>query len=143
MIVRGPGVASGRASQADCWAGDAHAARNSTYKAPVLIGKDYYSLYYPVWCIGDTQYYVMKASIQHQKEDPWKALYQKGEIRILNQKGEIRILKDPLEVRFDAFYHEQPKVSFESCEPRYVQEKEGPQDVDVFKDADHHVELRR
>ena len=49
---------------------------------------------------------------------PWKALH---------PSGDVDSLRDALSLRFDAFYHQQAKVSFDRCEPGYILDAEGPQ----------------
>lgn len=50
--------------------------------------------------------------------EPWK---------VLHPQGDVESLSDALKVRFDAFYEEQTKVSFNRCENGYIIDAEGPQ----------------
>lgn len=50
--------------------------------------------------------------------EPWK---------VLHPQGDVASLSDALKVRFDAFYEEQVKVSFDRCELGYLIDAEGPQ----------------
>lgn len=50
--------------------------------------------------------------------EPWK---------VLHPQGDVTSLSDALKVRFDAFYKEQVKVSFNRCELGYIIGSEGPQ----------------
>lgn len=56
--------------------------------------------------------------------EPWK---------VLHPQGDVTSLSDALRVRFDAFYEEQVKVSFNRCELGYIIDAEGPQAVDVTR----------
>ena len=55
---------------------------------------------------------------------PWRALH---------PEGDVRSLADALGRRFDDFYAEQPKVSFDECAPGYLVDVEGPQEHHVYK----------
>jgi N-acetylglucosamine-6-sulfatase len=54
---------------------------------------------------------------------PWKKLF---------PHGGVDTLMDALAHDFDAFFFEQPKVSFDSCELGYIKEMEGPQHANIF-----------
>ncbi|KAK5123454.1 hypothetical protein LTR85_002492 [Meristemomyces frigidus] len=56
---------------------------------------------------------------------------------VLHPDGDIKTLKDALDSSYDAFYDDQPKVSFSSCEMGYLVDAEGPQHVDVWEEAVH------
>lgn len=63
---------------------------------------------------------------------------------VLHPHGDIKTLKDALSSHFDAFYDDQPKVSFDSCELGYIREAEGPQNPNAYRDEDgERSELRR
>ncbi|KAF1965780.1 Arylsulphatase [Bimuria novae-zelandiae CBS 107.79] len=51
---------------------------------------------------------------------------------VLQPKSGIRMLQDALEQKYDVFYNEQPKVSFDECALGYIREFEGPQEVNVM-----------
>ncbi|KAJ5584753.1 Alkaline phosphatase-like alpha/beta/alpha [Penicillium hispanicum] len=46
---------------------------------------------------------------------------------VLQPKDSVRSLQEALDERFDAFYGEQPQVSFDWCDAGYIIEAEGPQ----------------
>ncbi|KAJ3462100.1 hypothetical protein MRS44_010653 [Fusarium solani] len=50
--------------------------------------------------------------------EPWK---------VLHPDGDVASLKDALEDKFDGFYEQQVKVSFDRCEDGYLIDAEGPQ----------------
>jgi N-acetylglucosamine-6-sulfatase len=52
---------------------------------------------------------------------------------VLHPEGDVHSLVDSLEPRFDAFYAQQPKVSFAKCELGYIREQEGPQEARSFR----------
>lgn len=47
--------------------------------------------------------------------------------RVLHPDGSVESLKDALQVKYDSFYTNQPKVSYSVCEPGYIIAAEGPQ----------------
>lgn len=51
--------------------------------------------------------------------EPWK---------VLHPQGDVKSLSDALKVKFDAFYEEQTRVSFNRCENGYIIDVEGPQE---------------
>lgn len=61
------------------------------------------------------------------KEDtcihPWKALH---------PDEDVQSLSEAIHDRFDAFYEQQPRVSFTKCELGYIKESEGPQEYVAF-----------
>lgn len=61
---------------------------------------------------------------------------------VLHPKSKIRTLKDALSHHYDAFYENQPRVSFDSCQLGYIREEEGPQQPNIFREGEH-SELRR
>ena len=77
---------------------------------------------------------VLKSCKGSSCTDPWSTLH---------PEGNIKNLKDALAERFDAFYHNQPKISFSACALGYIKEVEGPQDAHVWKDNNGKTELRK
>jgi hypothetical protein len=65
---------------------------------------------------------------------PWK---------VLHPEGNVHSLVDSLGQRFDAFYHEQPKVSFSKCELGFIKESEGPLEPKQFSKDEIYWEERR
>jgi N-acetylglucosamine-6-sulfatase len=57
---------------------------------------------------------------------------------VLHPEGDVQSLVQSLESRFDAFYAEQPKVSFAKCELGYIKEHEGPQEARSFRRTEIH-----
>ncbi|KAK4540744.1 hypothetical protein LTR36_008959 [Oleoguttula mirabilis] len=53
---------------------------------------------------------------------------------VLHPDGNVKTLNEALHGSYDGFYREQPKVSFSSCQPGYLVDAEGPQEVDVWGD---------
>lgn len=78
----------------------------------------------------DSLLMVLKSCKAESCREPWKTLHPDGSV--YNLRG---ALKDT----FDSFYHEQPKVSFSSCELGYLIAAEGPQDVNVWKSGNEDV----
>jgi hypothetical protein len=62
---------------------------------------------------------------------------------VLHPGGNIENLKDALAHQFDAFYDDQPKVSFDSCELGYIREVEGPQNPNIYEEDYALSESRR
>ncbi|RMJ12657.1 hypothetical protein CDV36_007698 [Fusarium kuroshium] len=58
--------------------------------------------------------------------EPWK---------ILHPEGDVTSLKDALDVKFDEFYEQQVKVSFDRCEDGYLIDAEGPQVGYQYRDG--------
>ncbi|KAL5333997.1 alkaline-phosphatase-like protein [Aspergillus crustosus] len=48
---------------------------------------------------------------------------------VLHPDGSVDNLRDALSARYDAFYSEQARVSFDRCERGYIPESEGPQEA--------------
>ncbi|KAJ4420822.1 hypothetical protein N0V82_004117 [Gnomoniopsis sp. IMI 355080] len=129
---------------------------NNTYKAVRILGHDY-DLYYSVWCNNEHELYnletdpgqlhnlysyhessvellgvklrlvihrldalmmVLKSCAGETCTEPWK---------VLHPEGDVKSLSDALNVRFDVFYEEEVKVSFNRCELGYIIDSEGPQ----------------
>ncbi|UPL03531.1 hypothetical protein LCI18_014465 [Fusarium solani-melongenae] len=57
--------------------------------------------------------------------EPWRELH---------PSGDVSSLIESLKAEFDAFYQEQPKVSFSDCKVAYFPEFEGPMEVNKFKE---------
>ncbi|KAF2014187.1 Arylsulphatase [Aaosphaeria arxii CBS 175.79] len=76
---------------------------------------------------------VLKSCKGRDCVEPWS---------VLHPGGNVKTLKDALAKTFDAFYEEQPKVSFDSCELGYIKELEGPQIPNVYDDGEERLELR-
>lgn len=55
--------------------------------------------------------------------------------RVPHPDGEGQSLADSLDVGFDAFYDDQPKVAFSECALGYFPELEGPQEVLSFSES--------
>ena len=68
---------------------------------------------------------VLKSCKARTCHEPWE---------VLHPGGNVKTLKDALHKTFDAFYEEQPKVSFSSCEQGYLIDVEGPQKVNRWSD---------
>ncbi|KAF3765633.1 hypothetical protein M406DRAFT_88476 [Cryphonectria parasitica EP155] len=66
----------------------------------------------------DSLMMVLKSCKGNTCIEPW---------RVLHPQGDVESLSDALQVRFDAFYKEQAKVSFDRCELGYIIDAEGPQ----------------
>lgn len=60
---------------------------------------------------------VLKSCKREACTHPW---------RVLHPEGDVDSLTDSLQKRYDAFYAEQPKVSFSRCERGFIKEAEGP-----------------
>lgn len=65
--------------------------------------------------------------------DPWG---------VLHPNSNIKTLKHALAHHYDAFYEDQPKVSFDSCELGYIREIEGPQSPNIYRESER-SELKR
>ena len=74
----------------------------------------------------DSLMMVLKSCKEETCLYPWKALH---------PKGNVRSLSDAVQHHFDAFYEDQPKVSFTKCELGYIKESEGPQEYQAFSDG--------
>ncbi|TVY18334.1 Arylsulfatase [Lachnellula arida] len=72
---------------------------------------------------------VLKSCKASSCTDPWK---------VLHPQGDVSDLLSALSSRLDAFYDEQPKVSFSKCELGYIVESEGPQVPFVFGQGASH-----
>ncbi|RAL01441.1 sulfatase family protein [Aspergillus ibericus CBS 121593] len=128
---------------------------NNTYKSARILSEEY-NLYYSVWCDGDHELYdlstdpyqmnniyyklnsmqllgrplsrvidrvdalllVLKSCQGHTCIQPW---------RVLHPDGSVDSLRDALHLQYDAFYTNQPKVSYSACENGYLIAAEGPQ----------------
>ncbi|KIW00572.1 uncharacterized protein PV09_07926 [Verruconis gallopava] len=85
---------------------------------------------------------VLKSCKAKECQEPWS---------VLHPHGRVKTLKDALASDFDTFYHEQPKVSFDSCELGYIREHEGPQQPNIYGEDAYapvapvksHLELRQ
>lgn len=58
--------------------------------------------------------------------DPWV---------VLHPDGSVKNLGDSVQLRYDAFYHSQPKVAFDRCELGYIVDAEGPQHPLLYRDG--------
>ena len=74
---------------------------------------------------------VLKSCKGHTCIHPWK---------VLHPDGDVDSLVDSLKPRFDAFYQEQPKVSFSKCELGYIRASEGPLEPKQYTKAEVHAE---
>jgi hypothetical protein len=61
---------------------------------------------------------VLKSCTGNTCIEPWD---------VLHRGSRVKSLKDALEVTFDTFYDNQPRVSFTWCDTGYIREAEGPQ----------------
>lgn len=57
---------------------------------------------------------------------------------VLHPSGNVHNLIDALSHEYDQFYHEQPKVSFSSCQLGYLTSEEGPQNVNTYGESNSH-----
>ncbi|KAK4499656.1 hypothetical protein PRZ48_010174 [Zasmidium cellare] len=71
----------------------------------------------------DSLLLVLKSCKGKSCHSPWS---------VLHPDDAAGSLKDALRPKFDAFYKEQPKVSFSSCQLGYLKSEEGPQDANVW-----------
>ncbi|KAJ1327774.1 N-acetylglucosamine-6-sulfatase [Microdochium nivale] len=62
---------------------------------------------------------------------PWRVLHPDDE--------EVQTLSAALDVRFDEFYEQQPKVAFSRCDLGYLIDAEGPQEVQQYRDDGYTV----
>lgn len=70
---------------------------------------------------------VLKSCKAKECRHPWQ---------VLHPAGNVNNLLDALSREYDTFYHEQPKVSFNSCQLGYLTSEEGPQNANVFGDKE-------
>lgn len=70
---------------------------------------------------------VLKSCKAEECHEPWKVLY---------PQGNVCILRDVLRAKYDAFYNEQPCVSYLACELGYVLGSEGLQTGNVWGAAE-------
>ncbi|KAH7235071.1 alkaline-phosphatase-like protein [Fusarium solani] len=139
-----------------------HAADKNTYKAIRVIGESY-NIYYSVWCTNEKEFYDLKVrnllSAEHSSAsyslrgrsfdqitprldalmmvlksckgrtcvEPWRELH---------PSGDVNSLLESLKPEFDAFYQDQPKVSFSDCKVAYFPEFEGPMEVNKFENSE-------
>ena len=75
----------------------------------------------------DSLLMVLKSCKRQECHEPWKTIH---------PTADIKTLTDALDSDYDAFYEEQPKVSFSSCEMGYLIDAEGPQHVNEWKTTD-------
>lgn len=71
----------------------------------------------------DTLLMVLKSCKREECRNPWK---------VIHPDGDVKDLESALAKTFDAFYEEQPKVSFTKCELGYLRDSEGPQLPNIF-----------
>ncbi|WPH02265.1 Hypothetical protein R9X50_00512100 [Acrodontium crateriforme] len=74
----------------------------------------------------DSLLMVLKSCKAETCREPWKSLH---------PNTKVKTLSHALDLKFDDFYAEQPKVSFSSCQMGYLRHEEGPQDVNVWSDG--------
>lgn len=67
---------------------------------------------------------VMKSCKGNACVEPWRRIH---------PRGDVHSLSAALSPKYDAFYAQQPKVSFSSCEAGYILDAEGPQAARVFR----------
>lgn len=80
----------------------------------------------------DSLLMVLKSCKRSECHEPW---------RTLHPSGDVTNLFDALHKSYDAFYEEQPKVSYSSCELGYLLDAEGPQHVNAFGEDKKAFEL--
>ncbi|CAG7922101.1 unnamed protein product [Penicillium olsonii] len=137
---------------------------NNTYKAVRVLADDY-NLFLSVWCNNEHELYdlttdpyqvnnlwkkdlqeievlgyamsevvprldallmVLKSCKGSECVKPWETLH---------PDGSVTSLKEALDPKYNAFYHSQPKVSYDRCEYGYEIDAEGPQEVFAYKDG--------
>lgn len=76
-----------------------------------------------VFSLTNLFYRVAKSCKEDSCRQPWSVLF---------PDGEVRDLRDAMETQYDAFFANQPKVSFTTCGMLYLPAEEGPQDVNAF-----------
>lgn len=76
----------------------------------------------------DSLLMVLKSCKGKSCQSPWS---------VLHPDEAVRSLRDALRAKFDAFYEEQPRVSFSSCQLGYIKDEEGPQNVHVWDTFQH------
>lgn len=54
---------------------------------------------------------------------------------VLHPDGSVQNLLDAMDAKYDDFYRDQFKVSFDRCEYGYVIDAEGPQDALVYRNG--------
>lgn len=69
---------------------------------------------------------VLKTCKGHRCTAPWESLHPQGDVHTLSQA---------LDTRFDAFYHQQPKMMFYGCSRAYWAEMESQQPVSRYGDT--------
>ncbi|PKX88203.1 alkaline phosphatase-like protein [Aspergillus novofumigatus IBT 16806] len=115
-----------------------------TYKAVRILSNEY-SLYYSVWCNNEHELYD-PTRVFHSMTDPYQInnlhpsarkgqadkhrimgfdITQSSMGRVLHPDGSVHNLLDALDHKYDAFYRDQFKVSFDRCEYGYVIDAEG------------------
>jgi N-acetylglucosamine-6-sulfatase len=67
---------------------------------------------------------VLKSCSGLQCTEPWHELH---------PDGKVSSLKDAMNISFDSFYGDQPKVSFSACEAGYIKSSEGPQQWNSYR----------
>ncbi len=67
---------------------------------------------------------VLKSCKARECTHPWE---------VLHPAGNVRSLIEALEETFDAFYEEQPKVAFNTCQLGHLKNEEGPQNVNAYE----------
>ncbi|CAM1509717.1 Fc.00g000520.m01.CDS01 [Cosmosporella sp. VM-42] len=85
----------------------------------MLLGRDLSSVVSRL----DSLMMVLKSCKEETCVYPWQTLH---------PKGNVQSLSDSMRKQFDAFYEEQPRVSFTKCELGYLKESEGPQEFLVY-----------
>lgn len=71
---------------------------------------------------------VLKSCYGKECHEPWNTLHGSSKVKNLRQA---------LDSEYDAFYDDQPRVSFSSCEMGYLKAAEGPQHVNKWDDERH------
>ena len=74
----------------------------------------------------DSLLMVLKSCKARSCHKPWS---------VLHPDGKVATLRDAVHGDFDAFYTNQPKVSFSSCQLGYLIDAEGPQHVNSWDEG--------
>ncbi|PKX88330.1 sulfatase family protein [Aspergillus novofumigatus IBT 16806] len=134
---------------------------NNTYKAVRILSNEY-SLYYSVWCNNEHELYdpttdpyqinnlhpsarkgqadkhrIMGFDITQviSRLDALLLVLKSSMGRVLHPDGSVHNLLDALDHKYDAFYRDQFKVSFDRCEYGYVIDAEGPQTALAYRNG--------
>ena len=93
----------------------------SVQAAYTLAGRDFPQLVYRL----DALLMVLKSCYGQECHEPWKTIH---------PSGTVKNLKHALDPKLDAFYENQPKVKYNSCQLGYLVAEEGPQHVHAWSE---------